>query len=122
MCTSCAKNYMPEEKAEEAEGGCFAFGTKFIVQDYEGVAIEKNLEDIKYGDKILIHDLYEKFNSIEKRRFETVVFVVLDHPDNAHSWKMSKITLEDGSSVDVTNTHMVPILTENDQFSELRAD
>ena len=35
---------------------------------------------------------------------------------------MSKITLVDGSSVDVTNTHMVPILTENDSFTEVRAD
>ena len=35
---------------------------------------------------------------------------------------MTKITLEDGSSVIVTNTHMVPILTDKNNLSELRAD
>ena len=103
-------------------GGCFAYGTKFIVQNQEDKVIEKQLEDIKYGDKVLIHDLYENFSPTQKARFETVVFVDLDPPGSAPSWRMTKITLEDGSSLEVTDEHRVPILNADDTFTELRAD
>ena len=103
-------------------GGCFAFGTIFMVQNSEGEVIEKKLEDIKYGDKVLVHNLSLKLEAAQQPHFETVVFVDIDQPGSAPYWHMTKITLEDGSSVVVTNPHMVPILTDKNNISELRAD
>jgi len=39
------------------KGGCFAYGTTFLLQGEDGQPIERKLEDIQYGDRVLVHEL-----------------------------------------------------------------
>lgn len=93
-----------------------------MVQSSNGEVLEKKLEDIKYGDNVLVHNICPKLDTIQHPHFETVVFVDLDQPGSAPYWNMTKIVLEDGSTIVVTDTHMVPILTNKNNISEMRAD
>ena len=42
---------------ERTTGGCFLEKTAFVVQGTDGKPMEKKLEDIKYGDKVLVTGL-----------------------------------------------------------------
>ena len=87
----------------------------------DGQPIERKIEDLKYGDQLLVSQLSNQLDKFAKPNYETIVFVDLDPPSESE-WTIYTLTMQSGGSICVTHDHKVPILSDNGVIEERRAD
>ena len=101
---------------------CFSYGTVFLIEDEDGKPVERKLEDIKYGDKVLVREQSKSFDQSVKLGFETVVYVDLDPPKSGVWYNLYTLILQNGKSLSLTERHKVPTVTKDNVMHEKRVD
>ena len=88
--------------------------------DY-GHPIEKKIEDLRYGDQVLVSQLNSLSGKFSGPSFETILFVDL-YPPSETELTIYTLTLQSGGSISMTHDHKVPILADDGTKVEIRAD